>query len=113
MDLNEIINSGMWTMYFEPVSGEINRVDWSDEFRRMIGYRDRSDFPDTLEAWTDKLHPEDKDTVLSEFGATLADKTNKKKFKINNSLFILMRIYLHIFFKFSKSHFFSIISRCF
>ncbi len=33
--VNEIIKSGMWTMYFDPVSGEINRVDWSDEFRRM------------------------------------------------------------------------------
>ena len=48
--VNEIINSGMWTMYFDPSSGEINRVDWSDEFRRMIGYRNQSDFPDTLEA---------------------------------------------------------------
>ncbi|MCR5602608.1 MAG: PAS domain-containing protein [Lachnospiraceae bacterium] len=84
--VNEIIKSGMWTMYFDPVSGEINRVDWSDEFRRMIGFRDRKDFPDTLEAWTDKLHPDDKDMVLSEFGATLADKTNRKKYDVNYRL---------------------------
>ncbi len=84
--VNEIINSGMWTMYFDPKSGEINRVDWSDEFRRMIGFKDRTDFPDTLEAWTDKLHPEDKDMVLSEFGATLADKTNTKKYDVNYRL---------------------------
>ncbi len=84
--VNEIIHSGMWTMYFDPVSGEINRVDWSDEFRKMIGFKDRSDFPDTLDAWTDKLHPEDKDMVLSEFGATLADKTNTKKYDVNYRL---------------------------
>ena len=84
--VNEIIHSGMWTMYFDPASGEINRVDWSDEFRRMIGFRDRSDFPDTLEAWTDRLHPEDKDMVLSEFGATLEDKTNRKKYDVNYRL---------------------------
>ena len=84
--VNEIINSGMWTMFFDQNTGEINRIDWSDEFRRMIGFRDRSDFPDTLEAWTDRLHPEDKDMVLSEFGATLADKTNTKKYDVNYRL---------------------------
>ena len=84
--VNQIINSGMWTMYFDPESGEINRVDWSDEFRRMIGFKDKSDFPDTLEAWTDKLHPEDKEMVLSEFGATLADKSNRKKYDVNYRL---------------------------
>ncbi|MCR4590367.1 MAG: PAS domain-containing protein [Lachnospiraceae bacterium] len=84
--VNEIIHSGMWTMFFDPASGEINRIDWSDEFRRMIGYRDKSDFPDTLEAWTSKLHPEDKDMVLSEFGATLSDKTNTKKYDVNYRL---------------------------
>ncbi|MBR4670692.1 MAG: PAS domain-containing protein [Butyrivibrio sp.] len=84
--VNEIINSGMWEMYFDPESGEINRVIWSDEFRRMIGYRDTSDFPNTLEAWTSKLHPEDKDMVLSEFSSTLADKTNTKKYDVNYRL---------------------------
>ena len=84
--VNEIIHSGMWTMFFDPETGDINRVDWSDEFRKMIGYRDRNDFPDTLEAWTSKLHPEDKDMVLSEFGGTLADKTNKKKYDVNYRL---------------------------
>ena len=84
--VNEIINSGMWTMYFDPKNGEINRVDWSDEFRRMIGFKNRTDFPDTLEAWTSRLHPEDKDMVLSEFGGTLADKTNTKKYDVNYRL---------------------------
>ena len=84
--VNEIIQSGMWEMYFDPSSGEINDVVWSDEFRRMIGFRDKSDFPNTLEAWTGKLHPEDKDMVLSEFNATLADKTNRKKYDVNYRL---------------------------
>ncbi len=84
--VNEIIHSGMWEMYFDQASGEINRINWSDEFRRMIGFRDRSDFPDTLEAWTSRLHPEDKDMVLSEFNATLADKTNRKKYDVNYRL---------------------------
>ena len=84
--VNEIIHSGMWEMYFDSETGEINRVNWSDEFRKMIGFRDRSDFPDTLEAWTSRLHPEDSEMVLAEFGATLADKTNRKKYDVNYRL---------------------------
>ena len=84
--VNRIINSGMWEMYFDPKSGEINKVNWSDEFRKMIGFRDKSDFPDTLDAWTSKLHPLDKDMVLSEFNATLADKSNRKKYDVNYRL---------------------------
>nr|MCR4588157.1 PAS domain-containing protein [Lachnospiraceae bacterium] len=84
--VNEIILSGMWEMYFDHSTGEINRVNWSDEFRRMIGFRDQTDFPDTLEAWTSRLHPEDKDMVLSEFGATVSDKTGKKKYDVNYRL---------------------------
>ena len=84
--VNEIIHSGMWTMYFDVESGEINRIDWSDEFRRMIGFKDRNDFPDTLDAWTTRLHPEDSEHVLNEFGATLADKTNTKKYDLNYRL---------------------------
>ena len=71
--VNEIIHSGMWEMYFDSESGDINQVVWSDEFRRMIGYRDKTDFPDTLEAWTGKLHPKDKDMVLSEFNANIEE----------------------------------------
>ena len=84
--VNEIIHSGMWEMYFDPTNGQINKVNWSDEFRRMIGFKDKTDFPDTLEAWTSRLHPEDRDMVLSEFNATLADKTNRKKYDVNYRL---------------------------
>ncbi|MBR6013485.1 MAG: PAS domain-containing protein [Selenomonadaceae bacterium] len=83
--INEIIHSGMWTMYFDS-QGNINKVVWSDEFRRMIGYSGISDFPNTLDAWTSKLHPEDKDFVLNSFGETIADKTNRKKYDVNYRL---------------------------
>jgi PAS domain S-box-containing protein len=83
--INEIIHSGLWTMYFDAHSN-IEKVVWSDEFRRMIGYHDTSDFPNTLEAWTSKLHSEDKDFVLQSFGDTISDKTNRKKYDVNYRL---------------------------
>lgn len=83
--INDIIHSGLWTMYFDK-KGEISSVVWSDQFRRMIGYHDTTDFPDTLEAWSDKLHEEDKDFVLGSFGETIADKTNQKKYDVDYRL---------------------------
>ena len=83
--VNEIIHSGMWTMYFDE-KGEINRVDWSDEFRRMIGFRDRSDFPDTLDAWTSKLHPEDKQRALDAFNKHVNDYSGRTPFDLEYRL---------------------------
>lgn len=83
--VNDIIHSGLWTMYFD-TKGNISSVVWSNQFRKMIGYKDTNDFPDVLEAWSDKLHTEDKDFVLSEFGETIADKTNKKKYDVDYRL---------------------------
>ena len=83
--INDIIHSGLWYMYFDTKSN-ITRVTWSNQFRKMIGYKDTTDFPDVLEAWSDKLHPEDKDFVLGEFGDTIADKTNRKKYDVDYRL---------------------------
>ena len=47
--INEIIHSGLWTMFFDD-KGNLSNVVWSDQFRIMIGYHDISDFPNTLEA---------------------------------------------------------------
>ncbi len=83
--VNDIIHSGLWTMYFDNRS-EISSVVWSNQFRRMLGYHSTSDFPNTLEAWSDKIHKDDKDFVLNSFSETIADKTNRKKYDVDYRL---------------------------
>ena len=75
--IHEMLGSGKWTMDFDE-SGAMVRVNWSDEFRRMLGYRGLEDFPDALESWSELLHPDDRDQVLSEYNATIADYSGKK-----------------------------------
>ena len=75
--INDIIHSGLWTMYFDN-KGEISSVVWSDQFRKMLGYRNTSDFPNTLEAWSD--------FVLDSFSKTIADKTNRTKYDVDYRL---------------------------
>lgn len=90
--VHEILESGMWSMEFDE-QGEMERVLWSDEFRRMIGYRDEEDFPNRLESWSDLLHEEQKAHVLDEYYSTIADYTGKKIFDVKYRLFTRDRGY--------------------
>ena len=62
-----MINAGLWSM----IIGRDNKpkeIAWSDEFRHMFGYEaSEEDFPNTLEAWSDLLHPDEKQAVLDDF----------------------------------------------
>ena len=61
--IHEMLGSGKWTMGFDD-SGKMECVNWSDEFRRMLGYHVTNDFPDVLESWSGLLHPDDREHVL-------------------------------------------------
>jgi PAS domain S-box-containing protein len=74
--LHKLIKSGMWSMDYDE-NGIRTRVNWSDEFRRMIGYEDCNEFPNTLEAWATLLHPEDWETGFDRIDAAVYDKTGK------------------------------------
>ncbi|MBQ3965184.1 MAG: response regulator [Firmicutes bacterium] len=83
--IHEMLGSGKWTMDFDE-AGVMERVNWSDEFRRMIGYHDKVDFPDVLESWSDLLHPDDKERVLKEYNETIIDYTGRKSYDVEYRL---------------------------
>ena len=83
--IHEMLGSGKWTMDFDE-SGAMTRVNWSDEFRRMLGYRGQEDFPNVLESWSDLLHPDDKKRVLKEFNETIADYSGKRTYDVEYRL---------------------------
>jgi len=90
--IHEMLGSGKWTMNFNEV-GEMVGVDWSDEFRRMLGYLDTNDFPDVLESWSDLLHPDDKEHVLKEFNETISDYEGQKSYDVEYRLLTKNRGY--------------------
>ena len=83
--MHEALGSGMWGMEFDK-NGEMTSVEWSPEFRKMIGYQDEEDFPNKLESWSDLLHPEDKEAVLKEFYDTISDYTGRKNYDVEYRL---------------------------
>lgn len=79
--LNRMNHSGMWSMYFGD-NGRINRVMFSDEFREITGYTDRSEFEDTVDAWLSQIYESDKEQVKKEFRDTIDDASGKKVFDV-------------------------------
>ena len=83
--VNQTISSGLWNMDIGP-GNQVVAAYWSDDFRHMIGYHDVNDFPNTLESWSDLLHPEDKERTLGLFVQTLADPTGRTKYDLEYRL---------------------------
>lgn len=74
--INEAISAALW--YFDcDESNRIVNVSWSHEYRRALGYRDALDFPNELSSWSDLLHPEDKDRVMTLLSDVIRDRTSE------------------------------------
>ncbi|HSQ51292.1 MAG TPA: PAS domain-containing protein [Nitrospiraceae bacterium] len=60
-------NDGFWdgqVLPGQPWSSPHTPVWWSPRVKTMLGYTDE-EFPDILESWTSRLHPEDTDRVFA------------------------------------------------
>ena len=83
--LHEALGSGMWGMEFDE-DGQMISVEWSDEFRRMIGYTDEKDFPNELQSWSERLHPDCKEKVLKAFNEAIDDYSGQKNYDVEYRL---------------------------
>ncbi len=64
----------------------VMQTTWSDDFRKMIGFKDANDFPDELNSWADRLHPEDAPNTLNSFGACISDFSGQTGYDVNYRL---------------------------
>ncbi len=51
---------------------------WSPEFRRLLGFQggDVNEFPDSVDSWTKRLHPDDRECALDSFVACINNDTD-------------------------------------
>ena len=74
---------GLWDMEVEqsdPI-GPNNAFTWSNEVRSMLGCTDKTDFPDILGSWSDRLHPDDKEAALDTLLNHLRDTTGQTSYE--------------------------------
>lgn len=72
--LNESINSGLWRMEFDE-KADVSGCFYSETYRKMLGYEPSDEFPYTLEAWAERLHPEDRELVMTAFWTAVYDRS--------------------------------------
>lgn len=59
-----------------------SRWTWSQEFRRLLGYRNESDFPDVVGSWAELLHPDDAQRTVDAFNAHVFDRSGQRPYDI-------------------------------
>ena len=79
--VNQVLNSGFWSVECDQ-NGNPQSVFFSHEFRKMLGYHDTLDFPNSLEFWEKGVHPRDREMVDRLFREAFQDKTNQKKYDV-------------------------------
>src|SRR5665647_2788022 len=77
--IRQATSDGLWDME----TNQSNQTDannpfwWSDQFRRLLGFRDEKDFPNVLGSWASRLHPEDSAPTLAAFNAHINDRSGQ------------------------------------
>lgn len=84
----EIVNDGVWDLAVvagDPVNPR-NAFWWSPQFRRLLGFTDAAEFPDVLDSWASRLHPEDKERTMTAFVQHLTDRTGRTPYDVRYRL---------------------------
>jgi PAS domain S-box-containing protein len=86
--VTKAIKVGLWDMNVVPVDpiNPNNEFIWSDEFRLMLGYKDEEDFPNILDSWASRLHPNDKEWVLKAFNDHMTDYSGNTPYDVEYQL---------------------------
>ena len=73
------INIALWdmTIFSESFSDPRNKVWWSNDLRKMLGYLNELYFSNSFDIWTDSIHPDDRQRVMGVFLAHIMDSTGK------------------------------------
>lgn len=73
---------GLWEMNVvakDPINPD-NSAWWSSRFKELLEYDDNDIFPEKLDTWASKLHPEDREKVMKALYEHLVDKTGNVPF---------------------------------
>ncbi len=84
----EMLHDGLWDI--KVVAGDPanpkNAIWWSSQMRRLLGHTTSEEFPNTLDAWSSRLHPADSQRAIGAFIAHVNDRTGQTPFDVDYRL---------------------------
>ena len=84
----QMLNDGLWDMSViagDPINPS-NEFWWSEQFRALLGFASEAEFPNVLDSWASRLHPDDKERALTGFAAHLSDRSGRTPFDMEYRL---------------------------
>lgn len=82
------ITEGIWVLHM--VNGDPDhkdsRIEWSTQFRKLLGHDSVGDFPNGWDSWFHAVHADDKQQVLDAFAAHLNDSTGQTPYSVEYRL---------------------------
>lgn len=83
---------GLWDAVFYDGDAMHAKARWtfSSEFRRLCGFTTTSEFPDVVQSWSDRLHPDDVAATFAAFGSTCTSGVGydiKYRLKVKNGTY--------------------------
>lgn len=84
--LMQVLEEAPWDMEVMYEDPSLNKWWWSDQLRQLLGFHSEEDFPNKMESWSDRMHPEDKEKAFAAFGAHIGDKTGRTPFSMEYRL---------------------------
>ncbi|WP_425304331.1 PAS domain-containing protein [Bacillus xiamenensis] len=86
--VTKAIKVGLWDMTVvagDPVNPK-NEFTWTDDFRRMLGFQNENDFPNVLDSWASRIHPDEYEDTLNAFSTHLLDHSGRTPYDIEYRL---------------------------
>jgi len=86
--VTKAIQVGLWDMVViagDPVNRK-NEFTWTDEFRKMLGFQNENDFPNLLDSWASRIHPDEQEYTLDAFSSHLLDHSGRTPYDIEYRL---------------------------
>ena len=86
--LDDACGIGLWeaVLHRADAMHAQSRWTWSPELRRLIGYEQEAEFPNVVQSWSDRLHPDDVAPTFAAFTSHLADKTGRSRYDVTYRL---------------------------
>ncbi|MFL6673848.1 MAG: EAL domain-containing protein [Massilia sp.] len=85
--VSQATSDGLWDM--EPADSLTDPATpfwYSDQVRRLLGYGSVEDFPNRLDSWSSRLHPDDVARTLAAFEAHLCDSSGATPYDVTYRL---------------------------
>ncbi len=88
--LSRCAGVGLWIVHIhngDPMHPK-SKWKWSPEFRRLLGFQsdDITGFPDVVDSWTKRLHPEDTEKTFKSFSACINDASGNSRYDVQQRI---------------------------